>query len=164
MFLVTGQHLLVARVGGGGRNAAPTQLQLVDLGDLGQQNRLDRIGEMVVKPGLRGVQPAPEAQHHALFVRLHLVNAGTDPRHRQESRNQQQSPALEVQKGDQVVGPVSDLRQAGGRGGGRGGRGGGLFNRHRCLGSVKDHKFTQHSEHIGNTLGPLHCPGVAYGV
>ena len=48
----------------------------------GQQHGLDRPGQVVVQPRQRGAVIGAEAQHHALLVRLHAVEAAGQPERR----------------------------------------------------------------------------------
>ena len=79
---VPGQHLPAAvrlAVCGRGRCGADAELDLIDLGDLGQQHRVDRVGHMDMQAGVRRLDPFAEAQDDALFVRLDAVESCREP-------------------------------------------------------------------------------------
>ena len=105
---VASQHLFFARVAGvGGRTVKQIgQFQLLDLGDLGQQHGFNRPWQVIMQPGLGSIHPAPQAQHHALLVRLHLVNAGHDPAGGQQAAQQQQALAAHAHYIQIVIQPL----------------------------------------------------------
>ena len=65
----------------------------------GRQHALDRPGQVVVQAGQRGAVEGAEAQHHALLVRLHAIEAAGEPERHDDQRDQRQAaPAGEPRR------------------------------------------------------------------
>ena len=72
----------------------------------GVSDPLDRPGQMIVEAGQRRAVERAEAQHHALLVRLHAIDAAGEPqRHDGEADQREAAPAGEP--------PARDRRRAG---------------------------------------------------
>jgi len=80
-----------------------------------------------MQAGRRGVRPTAESHDDALLVRLHLVNAGADPRDENQAANQPKA-GLQVEQRDQIgeLRPVFSSRLMGSEPAGADGN----FNRH----------------------------------
>src|SRR5208337_1619538 len=58
---------------------AAADLDLIDLGDFGQDHGFDRVRQVVVQAGVGGTHPPAELQHQTDLIRLHLVDAAGHP-------------------------------------------------------------------------------------
>ncbi len=72
---------------------AIADLGAVDAGYRGQQDVLDRPGQVPVEAGLGTVAVSAEAHHHPEFVRLHPVEAGAKPEQYHHEAEQEDGPA-----------------------------------------------------------------------
>ena len=59
----------------------------------GSPHRLDRPGQVVVQTRAGGAGEGAEAQHHALLVRLHAIEAAGEPDHDDRDAEQSQAAA-----------------------------------------------------------------------
>src|SRR5581483_4144220 len=123
-------HVAPAAVGVVAARRAVADFGAVDAGDGGQQDLLDRPGQVPVQAGVGAVAVGAETQHDAEFVRLHAVEAAGEPQQDDGDADQQQRPAAGeahagaaaataddaadggLQAGDQQV-DVGDARTAG---------------------------------------------------
>ena len=99
--LVAGQHQALVRrprapsrcgaISAAERKPISTRLERVTLG---VEHGLDRRGEVPVEARLGGLGPLAEAQHHALLVRLHAIEAARQPDRDQDQRDRDQRLAI----------------------------------------------------------------------
>ena len=82
----------------------------VDLRHLGQENRLEGPGQMIVEARLGGLGPLAPAQHHALLVGLDAVEAGQQPdaEHDDEEQDEAAAPAHSGHKSAEAILPTPE--------------------------------------------------------
>ena len=119
--LVSGEHL----AGAAGRacarcgRKAGAELDLVDLRHLGEQHRLDRIGQVDMQAGIGRLDPSAETQNDALFVRLDAIERRRQPGDDDEADQRRDPAPAEARHAENVAeagldhGPDVEARRGG---------------------------------------------------
>ena len=118
--LVAGQHQGLFRYVAQGAAAAQIEadVDLVDAQRLRRERRLDRIGQMIIQPGLHLADEFAEAQHHADLVRLDAKEPGEGPQNDRRQRDQGEAAAAEIaghQSAQPVLAAAQKFFEVGGR-------------------------------------------------
>src|SRR3546814_608669 len=99
--------------------ALEADVDLLHRGDAGGERRLDRPGQVPVETRLCGLDPFAEAQHDALLVGLHPVEAGKQP-HDDDAEADQQvgglaKPAATARQdaAEAVLAPLDEVLEVG---------------------------------------------------